>query len=131
MSAVATPIAGFSRAETLAALTFAENYLRDHLACEFLERAGDDEHPVIVLRDGERLRFVDVRLARVHFHPRVGAFDDAIKYRLRRAQTDWLNRRLHATGELDLFLRTSLDAAGVYLDSAGTPRVVEHVPSAY
>lgn len=128
---MATPTAGFSPAETLAALTFAENDLRDRLRCEVLERAGDDEHPVIVLRDHDRLRFVDVRLARVHFLPRIGAFDDAVKFRLRSALTDWLNRRFRTTGELDLYLRTSLDAAGVYLDSAGTPRVVEYVPSAY
>lgn len=128
---MATPTAGFSRADVLAALTFAENELRDRTGCEVLERAGDEEHPVIVLRDGDRLRFVDVRLARVHFHPRVGAFDDTIKYRLRRDLTDWVNRRFRTTGELDLQLRTSLDAVGVYLDSAGTPHVVEYVPSAY
>lgn len=131
MSAISTPTAGFTAAERLAATSFAEDHLRAELDCEVLDRAGDEEHPVIVIRHDSRVRFVDLRLARVHFHPAVGTFDDVVKYRLRRAQTDWLNRRFHATGEIDLQLRTDLDAAGVYLDASGTPHVAEYVQSAF
>lgn len=132
MTDTPTREAGFTARQRLAALEFAETFLRGHLQCEVPDRAGDEQQPVIVISDREWLRFADVRLARVEFRPPVGTFDHATQHRLRRAITDWINRR-HQDGQTDLpgDRRLRLDAIGVYLDARGLPHVVDYVPNAY
>lgn len=131
MSVVRTPIAGFTDHEQAAALDYAEQQLTERLDVEVLDRAGDAEHPVIVLWDRDRLRFGDVRLARVEFRPRLGVYDDAIRLRLRRALTAWVNTHYRDDLLAVVDLQIRLDAIGVYLDAGGSPHVLDYVPNAY
>lgn len=131
MNAMRTPIAGFTEQEQAAALDYAEQQLAERLDVEILDRAGDEQHPVIVVRDRDRLRFCDVRMARVEFRPRLGAYDDAIRLRLRRALTGWVNEHYRDDLLAVVDLQIRLDAIGVYLDASGAPHVLDHVPNAY